>query len=322
MKELDLSLIWNRALHGWKTPALLAAIGIMYTISTFPLAQPVYRVQMTVTPAPAQQTSAATSGGGGLSMLLGLAAGGGSTDYARYQDTLTSTAVADRLAKKYNMLKIVFAGEWDAKNNRWVPPKPTLVSTVKGWFIRLANIRPWNPPDATALAAYLKGHLLITPSTLTDITVIEMESPNPQLAVKLMLAAHTEANQVLSDQVAARAREQVRYLEGKLATTSVSDYRATLLALLSQQEKTVMLTQTNTSYAADILSPPIVWPTPVSPRPVLSLFVAALVGTLIGLLITIFFGADWWRTPASRLRQMLSALRAGRYSEALAALRG
>lgn len=255
-------------------------------------------------------------------MLLGLAAGAGATDYARYQDILASTVVADRLEKKYGMLKTVFAGQWDAKNNKWVPPEPTLVSTIKGWFIRLANIRPWHPPDVTDLAGYLKGNLLITPSTLTDITVIEMESRDPALAAKLMLAAHREANQVLSDQVAARARQQVKYLEDKLATTMVSDYRATLLALLSQQEKTVMLTQTNASYAADVLSPPIVWPTPVSPRPILSIFVAALVGSLLGLLVTIFFGADWWRTPARRLRHMGSALRAGRYSEAFTALRG
>jgi hypothetical protein len=62
-----------------------------------------------------------------------------------------------------------------------------------------------------------------------------------------------------------------------------------------------MLTQTDASYAAEIISPPMASPTPVAPRPVLTLFVAVLVGGIIGSGIVIFFGPGWWRVLYARM---------------------
>jgi uncharacterized protein involved in exopolysaccharide biosynthesis len=323
MREIDLNLFLDRALKGWRATLALAMAGALFVLLTLPLKHPVYRVVMSVSPAPTSQGSMPSeSGSSTLGALLSLGSGGASGDYTHYQVMLTSTAVAQRLADKYGMLQIVFAGQWDAKTKSWHPPPSTLMGRLKEPLIRLAHIQPWNPPDATALAAYLKQNLLITPSTQNDIVEIQMDTSDVVFGKRLMLLAHKEANNLLGEQVARHASQEAAYLEKKLSQTAVADYRSTLLSLLSQQEKTIMLTQTDASYAAEILDQPIASPTPVSPRPVLSVFVAILVGAILGMLLSIFFGPDWWRALLRRFGRMLAALRAGRYGDALPALWG
>jgi hypothetical protein len=320
MKEIDLRLILDRVVQGWRTPVFLVVVLIMFALASLPFQRPVYSVRMTVVPAPSEHSDMGGSSNALTSLLSfgGMAAG--NNNYTRYQKLLVSTVVAQRMQEKYGMLQYVFSSMWNEKEKTWVQPR-TLQSTMLGWLFKLAHVPVWSPPDVTTLADYLGTNLLITPSTQNDIVVVTMNSSDVKFAKRVMLAAHEQANAVLRDQVARRAKQQVDYLQTKLRETTVQDYRATLLTILSSQEKTLMLTQTDASFAAEILAPPVASPTPTSPRPVLSIFVAALVGALAGMALVIFFGPDWWRTAYQRGAATITALRTGQYNEAVAAPR-
>jgi uncharacterized protein involved in exopolysaccharide biosynthesis len=304
MNEFDLGAIWLRLVRGWKTPVAMAAVAALLGLHSLMGAKPVYSVHMLIMPAPTEQ-SAASVPGGALSTLLGFAGGSSETsNYVRYQNLLFSNAVAQRMQDRYGMLQYVFASDWDAKNHRWIE-RHTLRGDITAPLLRLANIPVWSPPDITALAQFLRSSLIVLPSTTNDIIDVSMNDNNVAYAIHIMLTANEEANTVLRDQVARRARQQVDYLQRKLAQTTVEDYRQTLLALLSSEEKTLMLTQTDASFAAEIISPPMASPRPVAPRPVLTLFVAILVGAIVGSGIVVFFGPDWWQTLWARLQPML-----------------
>ena len=324
MKEIDLRVLLKRVLSGWATVVAFAIIGVAYTLATLPSKHPVYRVVMSVSPAPSAE--AGMSGGNSvLGTLLSLGGGSSSSsDYTNYQLMLVSTSVAQRLIDKYGLLQVVFSNQWNSKTKTWHPPHLTgfarLVAEAKEPLLRLAHIKSWHRPDATDLAAYLKQHLLISPSTQNDVVTIEFDSGDVPFAKKIMLLAHKEANEVLAGQVARHARQEARYLERKLAQTKVEDYRSALITMLSQQEKMIMLTQTDASFAAEILNPPTASQTPISPRPVLSVFVSALVGMILGTLMTMFIGPNWWRSLTLRLRNMIASLLSGRLSDALSAL--
>jgi len=120
-----------------------------------------------------------------------------------------------------------------------------------------------------------------------------MTSSNPEFAKKILLAAHKEANAVLREMVARHASQQVIYLQDKLAGITIADYRATLLQILSSQEKTLMLTQNNAPFAADIVSPPTASYVPSSPRPLLFVALAAVIGAMVGQAFVAFFGQEW-----------------------------
>jgi uncharacterized protein involved in exopolysaccharide biosynthesis len=310
-REISLRQLLDRAQAGWRTPVIFAVIAIVLALISLSMARPVYLVEMSVVPAPSSQTETGMSSSGGLTSLLGLAGGGQNSSYTRYQKLLTSTVVAERMQQKYDMLHVVFADLWDKKQKKWVQPVK-LRDTLLGWLFALSHVPVWTPPDITDLAAYLQGNILIVPSVQSDIVAISSRHPDPVFARRLLLMAHTEANIVLRDQVAARATQQVAYLQRKLGQTTVEDYRQTLLSLLSAQEKTLMLTQTSAPYAAEVLTPPVFSARPVAPRPVLTIAVAILVGVLAGVSVVVFFGPDWWSRPRQRFGALRAALRRGR----------
>jgi hypothetical protein len=319
MRELDLGALWNRLVRGWKTPAVIAVIAAMVGLASLPGSKPVYSVHMLIMPAPTDQGAPGNSGST-LTSLLGIVGGGGggqSSNYVRYQNLLFSNAVAQRMEDQHRMLRYVFRENWDEKKQRWIQPH-SLRSDMTDWLLRIANVPVWSPPDVTALAQFLKRKLIVLPSTTNDIIDVSMDDKDVAYATHIMLTANEEANAVLRDQVARRASQQVGYLERKLAQTTVEDYRQALLTLLSSEEKTLMLTQTDASFAAEIVSPPIASPTPVSPRPVLLIFVAMLVGSILGSGIVIFFGPDWWQPLHVRINTIFRRQHGGK---ALAARR-
>lgn len=303
MQEFSIGTLLARARDGWRTPVVFAAVLAVITLISLIGSKPVYRVTMSVVPAPSDQGSQAIMPTSGLTTLLGLGTGG-NINFMRYQKLLSSTVVAQRLQDKHRMLQLVFSGNWDKNRKVWVQHK-TVRDYMLGWLLRLSNLPTWSPPDITALARYLGAQFIIVPGTTNDIVTITMDSTDVGFAKHVMLTTHNEANQVLRDQVAVRARQQVAYLQAKLAETSIQDYRATLMAMLGTQEKMLMLTQTDASYAAEIMSPPVASPTPVAPRPVLGLFIAVLVGVLSGLAVVIFLGPEWWQTPLEKARKLV-----------------
>lgn len=308
MQEFSIATLLTRARDGWRTPLVFAIILAMFTVLNLVGSRPVYRVTMSIVPAPSDQgAQAMMPTSGALTTLLGMGSGG-NVNFMRYQKLLSSPVVAQRLQDRYGMLQFVFSGNWDKNKKVWIQRKTTR-DYMLGWLLRLSNLPTFTPPDVTTLAKYLESQLVLVPATTSDIVTVTMDSSDVEFAKHVMLTTHAEANQVLRDQVALRARQQVAYLQGKLAETSVQDYRATLLAMLGNQEKTLMLTQTDASYAAEILSPPMASPTPIAPRPVLGVFIAVLVGLMSGLTVVIFLGPQWWQFPLEKARDFAAGRR-------------
>lgn len=308
MREFNFKTILQDLRVGWRTPASFIAIALLFTLYTLHSAPTLYKVQMLVLPAPNDRAEVNPGAGGAIGTLLG-AVGGGPTgsNYIRYQRLLSSPAVAQRLQDKYGMLQYVFAGSWDAQEKKWLSPPVTPRSLLLGWLFKLSHVPMSPPPDVTTLADYIQSQVEVMPSVTTDIVTVSMTSAKVDFAKRVLLTTHAEANAVLRDQVAHRASQQVNYLENKLAQTSVADYRQTLLALLQQQETLLMTTQTDASFAAEIISPPVASPTPVSPRPILFIAVAILVGGLVGSALVIFLGADWWRNAIGWMKARIAS---------------
>jgi uncharacterized protein involved in exopolysaccharide biosynthesis len=301
LTEFNFLLIRNRIIAGWRTPALLAAVAVVLAVVMLALSRPVYSVKMTVMPAPSAQSGIASGGTGStITSLFNLGISQTNSDYVRYQRLIGSTIVAERLQRDYGLLQYVYADMWDKKNKRWIERR-TWRNYVFGWLFAIAHVPMWTPPDIASLASYIDGAIIIKPSTQTDIVGLSMDSKDPAYARRILLLVNLEANEVLRNQVATRAKQKAAYLRNELNQVSVEDYRQALLALLSNEEKTLMFTETSHAFAAEILSPPTASAIPVSPRPIMSLFVAALIGILLGTTLVVFLGPDWWKTALARL---------------------
>ena len=111
-REISLGQLLERARLGWRTPIAFTAIAIFLAIIGLPFSRPIYLVEMSVVPAPSSQAEAGMTSSGGIGALLGIMGGQENSSYNRYQKLLTSTAVAERLQQKYDMLHIVFSDMW------------------------------------------------------------------------------------------------------------------------------------------------------------------------------------------------------------------
>jgi len=302
--EITLGRILQRTREGWPIPLFFAMAGAILMVLCLPFMTPKYTVSMTVVPPPSDQDRVGSGSNGALSGILSLASGSslgqGGSYYLRYQKLLVSPAVAERLQANHRMLQIIFEDLWDKQNKQWKEPS-SLRNALLGWLSRLAHVPTWTPPDAKTLSEFLEGNIVVIPSTLNDMVTISMTSSDPEMAKKILIAAHEETNAVLRSMVARHASQQVNYLQTKLAGVTVADYRAALLQILSAQEKTLMLTQTDAPFAADIVSPPTSSQRPSSPRPLLYVAISAAIGALIGEALIVLLGYTWVLNRLTRI---------------------
>jgi len=167
MREFDLNVLLERAVRGWQTSAVMVFLFVLVALGMLASSKPVYHVEMTVVPAPSQQTGAS---GSTLTTLLGLSGTlQGGPNYTRYQKLLISPVVASRLEAKPGVMQEVFRNQWNPKTRQWEQP-PNFRADILGWLFHLSSVPIWSPPDVTQLAKFLETKLVIVPSTTTDAT--------------------------------------------------------------------------------------------------------------------------------------------------------
>lgn len=281
------------------TIAVVAIVAIWMRVSS-----PLYTATMLVAPA-------ASAGSGGLtgaaSRYASLAALAGIdlpsdeivTPFTEFTETIVSHVVAEQLHRKYKLLPKIFkAGwEWNAEAGEW-SPRGGLAATVKGWIRAPFDLPPVAPPTATALATYLKKQLSISTVGTTGMRRIEFQHKDPEFAVRLLQWLHLEGDALIRKKAAARASRQIAYIEQKLRTVTSADHRRSLLQLLLDQEREMMMIQVDLPFAARVISAPAASDNPTFPRVVLLGALGILSGFILGILLT--FLIDMFRPPGGR----------------------
>ena len=247
---------------------------------------PLYTASMVIAPAGAGGMASGLSRYGDLASLVGidLPPSESVSPFAEFTKRVTSVAVAERLQNKYGLLQTLFQSSWDAKNNRWLPPEDP-VAIAKGRVRGFFGLPVWIPPSVGGLAAYLKGKLVISRIPKTAMWRMAFEYKDPELAGKLLLWIHKEADDLIREEAQKRATRQIEYIQEKLATVSITEHRQSLTQLLSAQEQNMMMTQVDLPFAARVIEPPVVSGVPNFPKPFFFLTLSVVVGGVIGLML-------------------------------------
>lgn len=253
----------------------------------------VYTAQLLVTPT---QTSLSRNLGGGLGALSGLASlsgidmnlGGGAPDFQLYIESLHSHDVASRLLNDKDLMKVVFRGEIDPSTGKWVQP-PNRFVAIKNIIKRVLGIPiyPWQPPDATSLQEYLKAAIRIRQDPKTPVVIVETRHVDPQFAIRFLQAVNKTADARLRENALSRADQYIAYLTDQLSKVSVTEHRLALANALSEQEKTRMMSNSTTPFAAEPFGQPFVSRRPTQPTPVLLLLSSGVAGIFVGTLIAL-----------------------------------
>lgn len=327
-RGIDLHEIAMVVLRGWRILAITVAVFVVLTLVGLHTSPSVFAVRMVVTQvqgAGDQGASRATS----LSSLaqlaglnLGPSAGQSASQFRYYLDSLHSRDLANELAKNQDLMKTIFSSEWDEQTQSWREPKHGMFAKlIRGVFWLLGSRPlPWSPPDGAQLQEYLfqPGSLEVGEDIKRpDHATIEVDSANPEFAIKLLNTVNSTANEHLRKKALLRATQYINYLSGELSTVTVAEHREAIMRALSEQEKFKMSADSGAPYAADVFDKPSVALKRLAPRPSQAYPVAIMKGLLVGAVIVLlleffgdriryffvgFFGAD--RVPVALRRPL------------------
>ena len=202
----------------------------------------------------------------------------------QFQELLRSPEVAKRLDEKHQLLRILFAGRWDAEKNTWKEPEGAL-ATVKNWIRDGLNTPAPESPNYQTLANQLSQIVTVTQKARSSVWTITVVYKDPVLARDLLLWLRDEADAIVRDMATQRTRSNIEYLVSTLPSVTVNEQRTALTNLLVQQELNMMMLHSSSSYSAEILEAPEIPLTRTSPNPVLVLS-ACLVAAIVA-------GAGW-----------------------------
>lgn len=287
-----------KVLRGWWV-VLLTLLVVLVFVGLWLSTQPVrYEARMVV--APVAQTADASGGLSGLSNLAqiaGISVSGASAPpmFERYTGLLTSVRIAERILRKEDLLKEVFASQWDAEAQSWHPPKTGLIGGALNSLKSLFGVATWSPPGSVSLASYVSGNLEALPVENTRLVMVTFRDTDPEFALRMLRLVSSEAETALREEFREQTNLRLQYLQAQLASTPNVDIRRTLaastLVFLQQQ----IHANANLPVAADVVEPPYVTPTPIEPKVMLVLGLGGFGALLLG--IGLVFAIDAMRDP-------------------------
>lgn len=286
-EEIDiskiLSVIWKDRIILLFSNISLLLMAILY----LHVAHYVYTAEIKIYPVQASGGGAGKQLGG-LASLAGISLPGDKqgSSFELYSEEIYTREVADVLSSQTDLMKVIFKNEWDTEHSRWKNPSgvlPAVLGVVKG--IVGIPINDWQAPNGRRLQDYIKEKVNYDDKAKKSTVTISYSNADPAFAVRFLNALHRATDERLRQRALERSTKYINYLNEKLQSTTVTEYRMALVAILSDQEKLNMTASSDVPYAAESLGGATSSLKPTKPNPGLVLIAGVLVGFMLGLLI-------------------------------------
>lgn len=260
-----------------------------------------YTASAEIAPTGGQSGSGTLSKLGGLGTALSNVASdmsaGTDNNFPTLLESLGSHELSNDLERKYNVLQMIYADRWDGERHDWNPP---------GFLSRIKYIvtgQPSRSIDTYKLDDFLAGHLSYSQIQQTPFYTVTYTYGNRADAERMLSLVLASADSIVRTAHLVRAQQQIKYLEGKLQQVTIEQHKQVLSNLLLEQERTVMLAQSGSSFAFEFVRPVSSSPAPTSPKPLLVIGLFSLLGMLAGVgahSTRNWFGRRNWHTRVSQ----------------------
>lgn len=295
--EQDASPVWLGSLlvllrRRWWLVAGSVAFALAIALLWLRTAEYRYVAELQVVAAPTAGRDPGQAGPlSGLAVLAGIGGGEAATPYRLYLEGLQSREVARRLALDDALMRSVFAKEWDASDRRWRDPAGPLERLGGSILAALAGrTSRWQAPDAARLHAWLQTNVGLQQEPRKSVGNMSVLHRDPAFAARLLPLLDRTINEWLRERALTRTRSNIAYLQSRLPTIAVAEHRQALLATLDDQQTQLMQLGNPAAYAADRFGMAVVSPNPVSPKPLVVVLAAVVIGFMMGVLIVLVSG--------------------------------
>lgn len=262
---IDLSLRYWRAMVASVTVCVAAAIIYILT------ATPMYRAELVLSPVRQQEPSTILAQLGGLASLAGINLGA-TPNSQNALAVLTSRAFLRGFIQQHDLVGLL------------VPE-------------RVVDLQKAESADANTAAAlktrilneavdtFLSDILIVQPDAKTGLVYLYVDWSDPEIAAVWANWLVAEVNVFLRQKDLGQAEQNVKYLTSQLEQTTLLGMQNAISRLIENEMNTVMLASARVDYSFEVIDPAIRPLVRHSPRTVLVIALATLLGLLIGLAV-------------------------------------
>ncbi|GAC1621954.1 MAG: Wzz/FepE/Etk N-terminal domain-containing protein [Nevskia sp.] len=226
----------------------------------------------------AENNSGALGGGissvlaqiGGTSALSDLSLSGRS-QASEALATLQSRKLTEAYISEKKLLPIFFSPKWDNDKGTWRSKDESYAPTL------------WQ-----ANALFDKNIRRIVEDKKSGTIKLIVTWTNPNLAAEWANDLVFRANQYLRDRAIQKSNQNLAYLNGQLARTSVVELQQSIYKLIENEIKAVMVAQGNDEYAFKIIDPAVPAEKKSKPDRLLIIICGILLGLSFTILVTLF----------------------------------
>jgi len=230
----------------------------------------IYRTTTTLAPATEKKSGLGGLGSslGGLASLAGVnLSGAGAVDKTDLAiELLRSKAFLARFIETEGLLlPLLAAKSWDLNSGQYVYDPDVYDEKSKTW-VRKA-IAPRKPEPTSFEAAIKFAELLeINKDKTTSIVKINFEHLSPSDVQRWTLGLVEAVNNEIRARDIQEAKSSLRYLNKQLQESQISEIRSSLVQLIEEQTKTLMLADIRDEYVFKVVDPAFVPDEKFKPR--------------------------------------------------------
>jgi hypothetical protein len=226
------------------------------------------------------------AGLGGLASLAGVSLPqSGSGDFATFRALLPSEEVAERVIAATELLPAIFKNEWDAQDAQFRrAPRGLLGRSLSGLKSVLTGDekRDYTPPNPQRLSIFMDNAFALSVDNETRFLTVSAESADPETLVALIVAATEATDELMKARYIINAEQTLQFYQSKILTSRSREHREALAKLISAEDQKLMLTSEGRHFVAEPLTRATTSMDPTSPKSVLVLALALVLGGFAG----------------------------------------
>lgn len=285
--EIDLRELFSAI---WQGKWLIIAVTSLFTVASvfYALSLPdVYKSEVTL--APAEDNSLKVPGQlGGLAALAGVNLGGkGGDKTALALEILKSRDFLGRFIEQNDLyIPIMAAKGWDRATNQLIIDPEIYDAKNKAWVRKVQEPLKPKPSLLETIDEFNKAFSVNLDET-SGMVKLSIKFYSPLTAKVWADALVKSINEEIRSRDLSEADKSIEYLNGQIPLTNVSDIRTMLFSLIEEQTKTKMLAHAREEYVLKTIDPAVVSELKDSPKRVLIVLTAIVLGMFVGIVILI-----------------------------------
>lgn len=176
--------------------------------------------------------------------------------------------------------------EWNYKTNKVIYDKKIFNELESSW-VRVVTYPQKKIPSPQESFQEFNNFFNISFDKETTFMIISVTHYSPVIAKEWTEIIANGINQTMRDDEKKRVERSIEFLDNQINQTNLSEIKNSLLELIQQELKKLMIIESSDEYIYKILEPPIVPELKSSPNRLIIIFISIVLGFVVGLFISI-----------------------------------